>query len=125
MDFKYYLDLVVRRLPWILILAFVGTVIGVFVAMSLPPSYDARAVLIVEAEQIPDDLASSTVSTGELETLQIIQQRILSRGSLLELSNRLGVYARPGGTGPRSRFGRLQLSRPGRCARPWDVLSVG
>lgn len=93
MDIKFYLSLFLRRLPWLVLLAGLGAMLGVAIALSLPPTYKARATLIVESEQIPDNLAESTVSTGEIEALQIIEQRIFARAVLLELANRLNVYA--------------------------------
>ncbi|PYE82217.1 lipopolysaccharide biosynthesis protein [Pseudoroseicyclus aestuarii] len=97
MDIKFYLQLFLRRLPWFLLFLFMGTAAGVTLAAVLPPSYTARSTLIVESEQIPSDLAESTVTTEATEALQIIQQRILARDELIDLSNRLGVYqAGPG-----------------------------
>jgi uncharacterized protein involved in exopolysaccharide biosynthesis len=93
MDFKFYLSIFLRRLPWFLVLVAIGTALGLTLASVLPPVYVAQARLLVEAEQIPDELAASTVQTQATEQLQIIQQRILTRAALLELSNRLQIYA--------------------------------
>ena len=92
MDFGYYFKVFLRRLPYFLILFFLGTAAGITLAMMLPPVYRAEATLVVQSEQIPDELAASTVQTGALEQLQIIQQRIQTREVLLEVANRLGVY---------------------------------
>jgi uncharacterized protein involved in exopolysaccharide biosynthesis len=97
MDLKFYLSLFWRRLPYFLILLAIGSAIGVTLATVLPPVYVARAVLIVESQQIPDELAASTVETKATEQLQIIQQRILTRDSLIEMANRLEVYVPAGG----------------------------
>lgn len=70
-------------------------------ALSLPTLYRAEALLVVESEQIPDDLAQSTVQTNADEQLQIIEKRILSRDTLVNLANRLNLYeaeGREGGT---------------------------
>ena len=92
MDLGYYWKIFRRRLPYVIILAALGTAIGVSLAMTLPPTYNSEATLIVESEQIPGDLAETTVRTGEVEALQIIRQRILSRDVLLELANELEIY---------------------------------
>ncbi|MGR3371525.1 MAG: GumC family protein [Pseudooceanicola nanhaiensis] len=96
MDFGYYLKVFVRRLPYFLVLFLLGTAIGLTLAVMLPPVYRAEAKLIVETEQIPGDLAPTTVRTGEVEQLQIVQQRIQTREVLLEMANRLGIYANTG-----------------------------
>ncbi len=93
MDFKFYFSLFLRRLPWFAVLVALGTAVGLTLASVLPPVYLAQARLLVESEQIPDNLAASTVQTQATEQLQIIQQRILTRAALLELANRLQIYA--------------------------------
>ena len=98
MDFKFYLSLFIRRLPWFVIMLAIGSAIGLTLAKVLPPVYVAQARLVVESQQIPGNLAASTVQTGSGEQLQIIQQRILTRANLLEMANRLQIYA--GKTGP-------------------------
>lgn len=93
MDFRFYLSLFLRRLHWFLLVLAVGAGVGIVLARELPTVYRAEALLVVESEQIPDDLAASTVQTQATEQLQIIQQRILSRDTLLEMANRLQIYA--------------------------------
>jgi uncharacterized protein involved in exopolysaccharide biosynthesis len=93
MDFRFYLSLFLRRLPYFLFFVVIGSAIGVTLARILPPVYLAEARLVVETEQIPDELAASTVRTQATEQLQIIQQRILTRDRLLEMANRLQIYA--------------------------------
>ena len=101
MDFRFYLSLFLRRLPYFLLFVVVGSVMGVTLARLLPPVYLAEARLVVESEQIPDELAASTVRTQATEQLQIIQQRILTRDRLLEMANRLQIYAAVPGTSTR------------------------
>ena len=101
LDVAFYLALFLRRLPYFLIFVVAGTAIGVALALTLPPSYEAQARLVVESEQIPDELAASTVRTEASEQLQIIQQRILTRDTLLDMANRLNIYA---GRGPGERL---------------------
>lgn len=92
MDLRFYLSLFLRRLHWFLLLLAVGSGIGITLARVLPPVYVASAKLVVEAEQIPDDLAPTTVRTEPTEQLQIIQQRILARDTLIDMANRLQIY---------------------------------
>lgn len=93
MDLGFYFRIFLRRLPYFLVLLVLGTAAGLTLAVILPPVYEAEATLIVESEQIPDKLAASTVQTEATEQLQIIQQRILTRDILLEMANRLDIYA--------------------------------
>lgn len=93
MDLRFYLSLFLRRLHYFLIIFALGSVIGLTLARILPPVYVAQALLVVESEQIPDSLAASTVQADAVEQLQIIQQRILTRQNLLDMANRLQIYA--------------------------------
>ncbi len=93
MDMRFYTALFLRRLHWFVLVLVVCSGIGITVARVLPTVYRAEARLVVESEQIPDELAASTVRTRATEQLQIIQQRILTREILVEMANRLGIYA--------------------------------
>ncbi|WP_308918160.1 lipopolysaccharide biosynthesis protein [Jannaschia sp. LMIT008] len=100
-DVRFYLSLVLRRIHYVLILTILGLAAGFTVAELLPERYVASARLVVESEQIPGDLAATTVRTEASEQLQIIEQRILTRDRLLDMSNRLNVYdRRPGEAQP-------------------------
>ena len=96
MDLHYYWRIFLRRLPWLVLFVAVGSGAGFWLALTLPPVYRAEAKMIVESEQIPDELAASTVQTAATEQIQIIEQRILTREVLLEMANRLNIYAGEG-----------------------------
>lgn len=98
---KFYLALFLRRLHWFVLFVALGAAIGITLSRILPPVYLAQARLLVESEQIPGSLAESTVRTQATEQLQIIQQRLLTRANLLELANRLQIYAPLPGQSPR------------------------
>jgi succinoglycan biosynthesis transport protein ExoP len=92
-DARFHLALFFRRIHYFILIAVIGTVIGLVMAFTLPPVYRAQAQLVVEAPQIPGDLASSTVETSVVEILEVIQQRLLTRANLLELSQQYDVHA--------------------------------
>lgn len=93
MDLRFYLSLFLRRLHWFLLILIIGSGLGFALASILPTVYKAEARLLVESEQIPDQMAASTVQTQATEQVQIIQQRILTRDVLVEMANRLNIYA--------------------------------
>jgi uncharacterized protein involved in exopolysaccharide biosynthesis len=95
MDLKFYFSLFLRRLHWFVLFLVIGSAVGLTLAQVLPPVYVAQARLLVESEQIPGELAASTVRTEATEQLEIIQQRILTRDTLVDMANRLNIY---GGT---------------------------
>lgn len=90
-EFRFYLSVFLRRLPWFLIVATVISGLAAAMAMTLPPAYVSQMRLVVESPQIPEELAQSTVRTPALEQLQIIEQRLLTRANLLDIARRLEV----------------------------------
>lgn len=91
-ELRYYLSLLRRRLWLVGLVTGTLTALAVMVALTLPPVYRAEAVLLVESERIPGDLAVATVRTSTAEQLQIIEQRMLTRANMLELANRFRLY---------------------------------
>jgi uncharacterized protein involved in exopolysaccharide biosynthesis len=91
-EIRFYVMMLLRRLP--LIIAVGGTLSAVAVAYALtrPAIYSAEALLLVEAPQIPGNLAATTVSNNAPEQLEIIEQRILSRSNLLDIADSLNVF---------------------------------
>jgi polysaccharide biosynthesis transport protein len=92
-DVKFYLSLFLRRLHYFLVIALGVAAVGITLAYTLPPVYRAQARLLVESPQIPDDLAASTVRADSPELLRIIQQRLLTRANLLDLSRRFKIHS--------------------------------
>lgn len=92
-DLTYYLSLFLRKLPAFLLVAASVATVSIVVAFTLPPAYESRMVLIVEAPQIPDALAPSTVRMPGPQRLQIIEQRLMTRSNLLDIATRLNVLA--------------------------------
>ena len=92
-NLKFYWILFLRRLPFLLIPILICSAIGVVTAIKTPPTYSASARLLVEAPQIPDSMINSSVSTAAAEQLEIIEQRLLTRANLIDISNKLKVFS--------------------------------
>ncbi len=86
-DPRFYLSLILRRLPIVIAIVFTTTMAGILYALSMPPVYRAQARLLIESPQIPDELAASTVVSTADEILLAIQQRIMTRENLLGIAN--------------------------------------
>jgi polysaccharide biosynthesis transport protein len=93
LDLKFYLSVFLRRLPYFLVIATFLTAIAVTVAFILPPVYRSQASMLVEPQQIPDELAQTTVPVNPYEQAQIIEQRLMTRANLIDLAERIGLYA--------------------------------
>lgn len=92
LDFLALLRGVLWR-PWMVaLLTLVGTGIAVATALMLPPVYQSTARILVEGQQIPGDLARSTVTASAAERLAIIEQRLMTRDNLLDVARRLALF---------------------------------
>jgi polysaccharide chain length determinant protein (PEP-CTERM system associated) len=94
LDLKFYLSIFMRRSPYFIVITALFTSIGISVAMILPAEYQSQATLLIESEQIPSNLAATTVQVQAAEQLQIIEQRLMTRANLLDMANRLELYER-------------------------------
>ncbi|MCB6180106.1 lipopolysaccharide biosynthesis protein [Rhodobacter sp. Har01] len=96
-DPKFQLSILFRRLPYFLLTVAAVLAVGLSLAVLLPAKYRSEALLVVESEQIPGNLAASTVATAAEEELQILEQQLMTRANLLEIANRFALYSdRPG-----------------------------
>ncbi|MEM7236482.1 MAG: Wzz/FepE/Etk N-terminal domain-containing protein, partial [Pseudomonadota bacterium] len=82
-----------RRFPILLVIGALGAACSAFIAYILPPVYQSQARILVESQQIPTELARSTVTASASERLQLIQQRLMTRDNLLRLIDDLGLFA--------------------------------
>lgn len=93
---RYYLAIFLRRIHYFLIIFGIVTLASVTLSRILPSAYVSQAKLLIESAQIPDSLAQATVQTGPAEQMQIVEQRLLTRANLLDLSRKLNVFADSG-----------------------------
>ena len=83
-DIKFYLTLLKRRLPVMVLLFLLSAIAGVVIAQRLPTLYKTSATLLVESAQIEDD--SRSVQVDASERLEVIQQRLMTRANLLDIA---------------------------------------
>lgn len=91
-DLRFYLRLLPRRLPILILIFMVCAVGGVIVAQRLPPVYTSSAALLVESAQITNPGGRDPRQSSALEQLQVIQQRLLTRANLIDIANEVGVF---------------------------------
>lgn len=91
-DLRVITSVVKRRYMYFVLPAVVVFAAAVFVAYSLPRSYEAKAVILIESQRIPNELASATVSADASERLKVIEQRLLARDNLLSIASKYSLY---------------------------------
>lgn len=88
-----FLDMVRRRVRLILLVSILGTLASLAFAWSQSHEYEAAEVLQIVQPKIADDLAKSTVDGSSARRLQLIQQRLMARGTVLEIAERYQLFA--------------------------------
>lgn len=92
-DIKHYLGILRRRSGLLILITAILFSAGSAIAYLLPPVYTSTAKILVESQQIPDELARSTVTTNAVERIQIIQQRLMTRTNLLKIAKKYNLYS--------------------------------
>ncbi|MEM9097666.1 MAG: Wzz/FepE/Etk N-terminal domain-containing protein [Pseudomonadota bacterium] len=90
---REFMGIIRRRLPILIVLSAIGIGASAFVAYVLPPVFVSEARILVESQQIPDELARSTVTVSAAERLQLIEQRLMTRDNLLRVIDDLNLFA--------------------------------
>jgi polysaccharide chain length determinant protein (PEP-CTERM system associated) len=91
-DLRTYLNIVRRRYLYLLVPTVVVFALVCAVVYMLPQVYRASATILVESQQIPSELARSTVTSGAAERIQIIQQRLMTRENLLQIARKYDLF---------------------------------
>jgi uncharacterized protein involved in exopolysaccharide biosynthesis len=91
-DIRFLISVFLRRFP-----VFVLTAVLVFgaaagVAVVLPPVYRASATMLVISQQIPSELAQSTVTVDATERIKVIEKQLMVRDTLLSIEEQFGVF---------------------------------
>jgi len=82
-----------RRLPLSLLIGVVLLVVTVALTFGLPSIYKSRSVILIEAQEIPQDLVRSLVTSFADQRMQVIAQRVLTNANLSEIIQKYDLYA--------------------------------
>ena len=94
------IDMVRRRAMLIMAVTVLGALTAIFFALSRPHEYQSVEVIQVERAKIADDLTPSVIEGSSGRRLQSIQQQLASRGTLLEIIDKYGLFERHYGWTP-------------------------
>jgi uncharacterized protein involved in exopolysaccharide biosynthesis len=93
LDLAHLLGIFKRRIfffavPFVLVLT-----TGFLVVAIQRPIYRAEGKILVESPEIPTDLVEPTVTAAATERIQVIEQRLMARDSLLPIVNKFNLFA--------------------------------
>ena len=90
---REFLRMLRRRFGLLALVAGFGIVASLAYAFVKPPVYESSATILVESQQIPDDLARSTVNMSAAERLRLIEQRLMARNNLAAIIDQFALFA--------------------------------
>lgn len=88
-----FIDMLRRRAAMICYIVALGSLISFWIALKQQHMYYSAEVIQVTRPTIANDLASSTVEGSSARRIQLIEQRLMARGTLLEIIEKFGLYA--------------------------------
>ncbi len=87
-----FLDMVRRRARLIVAISLLGIAVSVTFALSLPHLYLSSEVIQIERPRVSSELAHSTVEGSSARRLQLIEQKLMARETVLELIEEFGLF---------------------------------
>lgn len=87
------LDMIRRRARVMLAVVVIGTMLSLVFALMQKHEYEAYEVIQIARPVVSDELARSTVEGSSARRLQLIQQVLTTRGTMLEIIDKYGIYA--------------------------------
>jgi uncharacterized protein involved in exopolysaccharide biosynthesis len=112
-SFGHYVDVLKRRFFYFLLPFGLISISGLYFAAIQKPNYLSEGKILVETQLIAPDLVRPIVTATASERIQLIQQRVLTRDSLLSIANKFGLFP--------ERSGILDLMRQSTQIKPADV----
>ena len=85
----YFIEVALAKPLYVIIPGLLTLMLGAYFIYTMPRSYYSDALLLMEFQQIPTTLVSPTVSN---DRLLFIEQRVLSRNSLLALADKHELF---------------------------------
>ena len=93
LSFDDLMDTIKRRIGVISAITVLGCVGSFFFALSQTHLYQSSEVIQVSRPKIDDELARSTVDGSSARRLQLIEQQLMTRGTILEIADKFDLFA--------------------------------
>ncbi len=89
---SFYWQVFKRRALAFVVPFVVVLTVGISAAVFWPPTYLAEGKILVEAQQIPSELVRPTVTSAAQERVQVIEQRTMTRETLLAIVDKFHLF---------------------------------
>jgi uncharacterized protein involved in exopolysaccharide biosynthesis len=103
-NIRYYIEVFLARPLFGIIPAAAALLVGTVIVFSLPRTYYAEALVIVDSHKMPSSLVTATVAN---ERLQFVEQRVLAREKLLSLIDKFNLFPELRATLPNTKLAEV------------------
>ena len=91
-DIGQYLDAFKRRRYWFIVPFILIAAAACVLAFVLPPTYESKGTILIEAQDIPLELVRSPVSTFATQQIQIITKRVTTVSNVEKIVRKYDLY---------------------------------
>jgi protein tyrosine kinase modulator len=92
---EFIIELVIRR-RWIVLTPFcLALLIGIALAIVLPKQYEAKTLILIEPQRVPQDYVRAIVSTDASDRIATLSQQIMSRTNLEKIITDFNLFSGP------------------------------
>ncbi len=91
-DLSKYINIALKRKYWIIIPFLVTLLVGMAYGLKIPRIYQARTLILVQPQRVPQDFVRSIVSESVEDRLRTITQQVTSRTNLEQIIKNYSLY---------------------------------
>lgn len=91
-DLNDYVGAFRRRRTSILGIAGALFAISLLAALLWPPTYQSKATILIEEQEVPSDMIRSTITSFATQRIEVISQRVMSRSNLMDVIEKYKLY---------------------------------
>jgi polysaccharide chain length determinant protein (PEP-CTERM system associated) len=87
---------ILNRRRWVIMIPLcIALVAGIFLAIKLPRVYEAKTMILVEGQRVPQNYVHSIVTEDTAQRISTISQQIMSRTNLEKIIKDFGLFGKP------------------------------
>ncbi len=91
----FIIELAIRRRWMIMLPLSLALAVGIYMAIILPRVYEAKTLILVESQRVPQNYVQSIVTTDTAERINTISQQITSRTNLEKIIRDFHLFGSP------------------------------
>jgi len=97
-DITKYINIALKRRYWIIVPFLVTVLVGLAYSLKIPKIYEARTLILVQPQRVPQNFVQSIVSESVEDRLRTITQQVTSRTNLEQTIEKYKLYNDPEST---------------------------